>query len=91
MSEPIQSLQNAFLNTLRKDRIPVSIFLINGVRMGGHIQSFDQYSIRLQSETPQLILKRVIATVVPEKFVRQGKGPEGARARPPRSKLPENP
>ncbi len=86
MSQSSQSLQNEFLNTLRKDRVPVSIFLVNGVRMGGHIQSFDQYSIRLQGELPQLILKRVIATIVPEKFVRAGKGQEGAQLRLPRSK-----
>lgn len=84
-------MQNVFLNTLRRDRIPVSIFLVNGVRMGGHIQSFDQFSIRLSGEPPQLILKHVVATIVPEKFVRPGKGPESARARPLRGKPPENP
>lgn len=86
MSESNQSLQNEFLNLLRKNRTPVSVFLTNGVRLGGHIQSFDLYSIRLQSEAPQLILKRVIATVVPEKFVRTGKGFEGAQPRMVRSK-----
>jgi host factor-I protein len=81
MSDQSQLLQNAFLNTLRKDRVPVSVFLVNGIRLGGHIQSFDQYSIRLQGATPQLILKRVVATVVPEKFARAGKPPEGPRPR----------
>lgn len=89
MSDSSESLQNKFLNSLRKDRVPVSVFLINGVRLGGHIQSFDQYCIRLQGEMPQLILKRVVATVVPEKFVRPGKGLEGARPRVPHGKPPE--
>ncbi|HYC45419.1 MAG TPA: RNA chaperone Hfq [Burkholderiales bacterium] len=61
------ALQNEFLNTLRKERVYVSVFLVNGIRLAGHIQSFDQYSIRLQGPTPQLVLKRVVATVVPER------------------------
>ena len=91
MTDQSQLLQNAFLNTLRKDRVPVSVFLVNGIRLAGHIQSFDQYSIRLQGATPQLILKRVVATVVPEKFARAGKSPDGVRARPLRSKGPARP
>lgn len=67
MSDQTQLLQNEFLNTLRKERVLVSVFLVNGIRLAGHIQSFDQYSIRLQGTTPQLVLKRVVATVVPEK------------------------
>lgn len=86
MSEQPQVLQNEFLNTLRKERVLVSIFLVNGIRLAGHIQSFDQYSIRLQGTTPQLVLKRVVATVVPERGGRKS-GPE-APARPPRRKAP---
>ena len=67
MSEQSAGLQNEFLNNLRKERVPVSVFLINGIRLAGHIQSFDQYSIRLHGTTPQLILKRVVATVVPDR------------------------
>ena len=67
MSEQNQSLQNEFLNTLRKERVTVSVFLVNGIRLSGLIQSFDQYAIRLQGTTPQLVLKRVVATVVPER------------------------
>ena len=72
--EPAQLLQNEFLNTLRKDRVPVSVFLVNGIRLAGLIQSFDQYAIRLQGTPPQLVLKRVVATVVPDT--------RGARSRP---------
>lgn len=81
MADQNQLLQNMFLNTLRKERVPVSVFLVNGIRLAGHIQSFDQYSIRLRGATPQLVLKRVVATVVPEKFVRASKAPEGTRPR----------
>jgi host factor-I protein len=88
MSDQSQVLQNEFLNTLRKDRVLVSVFLVNGIRLAGHILSFDQYSIRLQGATPQLVLKRVVATVVPEKGGRPVRVvPEGV-ARPPRRKAP---
>jgi host factor-I protein len=87
MSDQSQVLQNEFLNTLRKDRVLVSVFLVNGIRLAGHIQSFDQYSIRLQGTTPQLVLKRVVATVVPEKGGRPREAAEGI-ARPPRRKAP---
>ncbi|HET7158440.1 MAG TPA: RNA chaperone Hfq [Burkholderiales bacterium] len=66
MSEQPEQLQNEFLNNLRKGRVPVSIFLVNGIRLAGQIQSFDQYSIRLHGTPPQLVLKRVIATVLPD-------------------------
>ena len=86
MSDQSQLLQNEFLNTLRKERVLVSVFLVNGIRLAGHIQSFDQYSIRLQGATPQLVLKRVVATVVPEKGGRPARsGPADAGARAPRS------
>jgi host factor-I protein len=88
MTDQSQILQNEFLNTLRKERALVSLFLVNGIRLAGHIQSFDQYSIRLQGPTPQLVLKRVVATVVPEKPGRpKGAGGEAA-ARTPRRKPP---
>lgn len=86
MSEQAQSLQNEFLNTLRKERVLVSVFLVNGIRLAGHIQSFDQYSIRLHGTTPQLVLKRVVATVVPERGTRSKGEPPQASARPPRRK-----
>ena len=90
MSDQTQLLQNEFLNTLRKDRVLVSVFLVNGIRLAGHIQSFDQYSIRLQGATPQLVLKRVVATVVPEKPGRSKDAPE-VSTRPARRKPMKGP
>jgi host factor-I protein len=89
MNDQTQLLQNEFLNTLRKRRVPVSVFLVNGIRLAGLIQSFDQYSIRLHGTPPQLVLKRVVATVVPDtKNARASKpaptGPRSARPRTPR-------
>ena len=90
MSDQTQLLQNEFLNALRKERVPVSVFLVNGIRLAGHIQSFDQYSIRLHGATPQLVLKRVVATVVPEKGGRPKSAPEVV-ARAPRRAVPGKP
>jgi host factor-I protein len=90
MNDQTQLLQNEFLNTLRKQRTPVSVFLVNGIRLAGLIQSFDQYSIRLHGTPPQLVLKRVVATVVPDTKGSRPPKPAGAagmrpqRPRPPR-------
>jgi host factor-I protein len=90
MTDQTQVLQNEFLNTLRKERTPVSVFLVNGIRLAGLIQSFDQYSIRLHGTPPQLVLKRVVATVVPDTRPARSRGSPGAGARP-RGKGPPRP
>ena len=87
MEQQAQLLQNEFLNTLRKDRVPVSVFLVNGIRLAGLIQSFDQYAIRLQGTPPQLVLKRVVATVVPDTRGARSR-PAAPAARAPRTKAP---
>src|SRR3954463_15191549 len=86
MSDQSQLLQNDFLNTLRKDRVPVSVFLVNGIRLAGLIQSFDQYSIRLHGTPPQLVLKRFVATVVPDTKAARPKPASSAAARAPQGK-----
>ena len=60
-----QTLQDPFLNALRKDRIPVSIFLINGIKLQGQIESFDQYVVLLKNTVSQMVYKHAISTVVP--------------------------
>ncbi len=59
------SLQEPFLNILRKEHIPVSIFLVNGIKLQGTIESFDQFVVLLKSHTSQIIYKHAISTVVP--------------------------
>ena len=59
------SLQDPFLNSLRKDRVPVSIFLVNGIKLQGQIDSFDQYVVVLKNTTSQMVYKHAISTVVP--------------------------
>jgi host factor-I protein len=64
-----QSLQDPFLNALRKDRIPVSIYLVSGIKLQGQIESFDQFVILLRSTVSQMIYKSAISTVVPSSNV----------------------
>jgi host factor-I protein len=64
-----QSLQDNYLNQLRKDKLPVVIYLTNGVRLKGVIKGFDTFVILLKETTQQLIYKHAISTIVPEKDV----------------------
>ena len=65
-----QSLQDPFLNALRKERVPVSIFLANGIKLQGEIESFDQFVIILRSTVSQMVYKSAISTVVPSRNVK---------------------
>ena len=60
-----QMLQDPFLNTLRKERIPVSIYLVNGIKLQGQIDSFDQYIVLLKNTVTQMVYKHAISTIVP--------------------------
>lgn len=64
-----QSLQDPFLNALRKDRIPVSIYLVNGIKLQGHIDSFDQFVVLLKNTVSQMVYKHAISTIVPTRNV----------------------
>lgn len=66
MAEKPQNVQDVFLNTCRKKRVPVTIFLSNGVKLQGNITSFDNFSVLLRrGPQVQLVYKHTIATVVP--------------------------
>jgi len=60
-----QLLQDPFLNALRKEHIPVSIYLVNGIKLQGNVESFDQYVILLRNTVTQMVYKHAISTVVP--------------------------
>ena len=64
-----QSLQDPFLNTLRREKVPVSIYLVNGIKLQGHIESFDQFVILLKNTVSQMVYKHAISTVVPGRSV----------------------
>ncbi|HEB78658.1 MAG TPA: RNA chaperone Hfq [Methylothermaceae bacterium] len=65
-----QNLQDPFLNTLRKEHIPVSVYLVNGIKLQGKIDSFDQYVIMLRNSVNQMVYKHAISTIVPARPVR---------------------
>ena len=65
-----QTLQDPFLNVLRKERIPVSIYLVSGIKLQGQIESFDQFVILLKNAVSQMVYKHAISTVVPARMVK---------------------
>lgn len=63
-------LQDPFLNALRKDKVPVSIYLVNGIKLQGLVESFDQFVVLLKNSVSQMVYKHAISTVVPAKNVK---------------------
>jgi host factor-I protein len=76
-----QSLQDPFLNALRRERVPVSIYLVNGIKLQGTVESFDQFVVLLRNTVSQMVYKHAISTVVPSRNVRVG-GPDGVHTGP---------
>jgi len=69
-SKPAQNIQDTFLNTVRKDKTPITIYLVSGVKLTGKIRSFDKYSVLLENNSQeQLIFKHAISTVVSNRSV----------------------
>lgn len=64
-----QTLQEPFLNALRREHVPVSIFLVNGIKLQGQIESFDQFVILLKNNVSQIVYKHAVSTIVPAKNV----------------------
>ncbi len=69
MSAKAQMLQDPFLNALRKERVQVAIYLVNGIKLQGHVDAFDQYVILLKNTVTQMVYKHAISTIVPSKSV----------------------
>jgi host factor-I protein len=72
-SKPAQNIQDTFLNTVRKDKSPITIYLVSGVKLTGKIRSFDKYSVLLENNSQeQLIFKHAISTVVSGRMAGHG-------------------
>jgi host factor-I protein len=67
-----QMLQDPFLNALRKEHVAVSIYLVNGIKLQGQVDSFDQYVILLKNTVTQMVYKHAISTIVPARMVNIG-------------------
>jgi host factor-I protein len=62
-------LQDPFLNTLRREKIPVSIYLVNGIKLQGIVESFDQFVVLLRNNISQMVYKHAISTIVPSRNI----------------------
>lgn len=71
------SLQDPYLNVLRKERVPVSIYLVNGIKLQGQVESFDQFVVLLKNTVSQMVYKHAISTVVPSRNVRVPQSDDG--------------
>jgi host factor-I protein len=71
-----QLLQDPFLNVLRQEQVQVSVYLVNGIKLQGHIESFDQYVVLLKNAVTQMVYKHAISTIVPARpvMVQHGSG-----------------
>lgn len=76
-------MQDPFLNTLRKERVPVSIYLVNGIKLQGQIDSFDQFVVLLKNSVSQMVYKHAISTVVPARSIRVPTSDEDGAETPP--------
>ncbi len=77
-NKPAQNIQDTFLNTVRKDKTPITIYLVSGVKLTGKIRSFDKYSVLLENNSQeQLIFKHAISTVVSNRSVLHTRAPPG--------------
>ena len=65
-----QTLQERFLNALRKEKVPVAIYLVNGIKLQGQVDSFDQFVVLLKNSVNQMVYKHAISTIVPTRMVK---------------------
>ena len=72
-----QLLQDPFLNALRREHVPVSIYLVNGIKLQGQIESFDQYVVLLRNTITQMVYKHAISTIVPGRAINFSASVEG--------------
>lgn len=84
MSNKGQLLQDPFLNVLRREHVPVSIYLVNGIKLQGQVESFDQYVVLLRNTVTQMVYKHAISTIVPARNVRRVRMEPARRWPPPR-------
>lgn len=73
------NLQDLFLNQMRKEKIPVTMYLVNGARLTGTIKGFDNFVILLKQESQQLVYKHAISTIIPDKPIELMENAENKR------------
>lgn len=91
VKSPPQNIQDAFLNTVRRDKTPVTIYLLNGAKLLGRIRSFDRFALLLESGAQeQLIFKHAISTISQVRRTNEGRGYSSSELSPgePHRELP---
>lgn len=88
MGNKAQLLQDPFLNALRREHVPVSVYLVNGIKLQGQIESFDQYVVLLRNTVTQMVYKHAISTIVPGRPVSFSLAGEGAAQQQPAPSAP---
>lgn len=89
MDKPAQNIQDSFLNTARKEKIVITIYLLSGVKLTGRIRSFDKYCLLLESNTQeQMVFKHAISTLAMPRAAHRDNGREGGRDLPERRPVP---
>ncbi len=83
-----QSLQDPFLNALRREKIPVSIYLVNGIKLQGLVEAFDQFVILLKNTVSQMVYKHAISTIVPARQVKLNSAEQDEATAEPRTEAP---
>lgn len=78
MSNKGQMLQDPFLNILRREHVPVAVYLVNGIKLQGQIDSFDQYVVLLKNTVTQMVYKHAISTIVPVRAIDMSLEADGA-------------
>ncbi len=77
------NLQDIFLNQMRKEKIPVTMYLVNGARISGTIKGFDNFVILMKQENQQLVYKHAVSTIIPERPVELLEGAEARKEAEP--------
>ncbi len=77
------NLQDVFLNQMRKEKIPVTMYLVNGARLTGTIKGFDNFVILMKQENQQLVYKHAVSTIIPERSIELLENAEGKKESEP--------
>jgi host factor-I protein len=88
MAKSAVNLQDIFLNQMRKEKIPVTMYLVNGARLTGTIKGFDNFVILMKNDSQQLVYKHAISTIIPEKPIDLLEGTEKKEAEPEQAPAP---
>ena len=89
MAKSAVNLQDIFLNQMRKEKIPVTMYLVNGARLTGTIKGFDNFVILMKNDSQQLVYKHAISTIIPDRPIELLEGGERKQGEPEKEPAPQ--